>query len=108
VTVLAYTLPTTIYTTVYTTLYNYATRFVVTKYRVVTELATRLVVSYYDADRLFTVIAHPTHFIRAVNTVLLGIETRIQQPTQPTGRGRPGGTAVPVDRRMGTEIPMLV
>lgn len=102
---MAYALPTTVYTTVYTTLYNYVTKFLVTKYRVVTELATRLVVSYYDGDRLFTVIAHPTRFIRAVNTVLMGIETQTQQPT---GRGGLGGTTVPVVRETGTEIPTLV
>jgi hypothetical protein len=111
VAVLAYALPTTMYITVYTTLYNYVTRFVVTRYRLVTELATRLVVSYYDGDKLFTVIAHPTRFIRAVNTVLLGVETRIQQPAgveQPARRGGLGGTTIPVVRETGTEIPTLV
>lgn len=78
-------MPYTRYTTIYTTIHDYVTRMVVSRYRIITELATRHLVSYYDdAGNLVTVIAYPTSFIRAVNTILVGIETRVVAPTQPT------------------------
>jgi hypothetical protein len=77
--------PYTRYTTIYTTIHDYVTRMVVSRYRIVTELATRHLVSYYDdAGSLVTVIAYPTSFVKAVNTVLVGVETRVVATSQPT------------------------
>lgn len=79
-------MPYTRYTTIYTTIHSYVTKMVVSRYRVVTELATRHLVSYYDdAGNLVTVIAYPTSFIKSINTILLSVETRVVAPTQPTG-----------------------
>lgn len=76
------------YTTIYTTIHDYVTKMVVSRYRVVTELATRHLVSYYDdAGNLVTVIAYPTSFVKAVNTILVGVETRVVAPSQPAATG---------------------
>jgi hypothetical protein len=78
-------LPYTRYNTVYTTIYDYVTKVVTSKYKLVTELATRHIVSYYDAGGLYTVIAYPTSFIRAVDTVFVGVETQIITSTSGGG-----------------------
>ncbi len=78
-------MPYTRYTTIYTTIHDYVTKMVVSRYRVVTELVTRHLVSYYDdAGSLVTVIAYPTSFVKAVNTILVSVETRVVAPSQPT------------------------
>lgn len=92
----------------YTTIYDYVTKVVTSKYKLVTELATRHIVSYYDAGGLYTVIAYPTSFIRAVDTVFVGVETQII--TSSTGGGSSQGSkyATTTTQPAATAIPTSV
>ena len=69
------------YRTQYNTVYEEDTRYVVSKYRVISHVVTRLNVSYYDdAGVLHTMISYPTHYLKQVVTVLVGVEERVTPP----------------------------
>jgi hypothetical protein len=75
----------TLYTTIYTTIKRVVTRHVISRYRVTSEYVTQLDVDYYWDDKLVTRISYPTRYLRSVNTVLVGVETKFERPeeTQP-------------------------
>lgn len=85
-------MPLTVYTTIYTTIVRNVTNYIVTKYRIVSEIVTELTIDYYDTDvnTLYTTITYPTYYVKAVYTTVVGVETRTtstpeaqQQETQP-------------------------
>jgi len=86
--------PLPVYTTIYTTIVRNVTNYVVTKYRIVSEIVTELTVDYYDPDvnTLYTSIKYPTYYVKAVYTTIVGVETRTTAtpvttapPTPPRG-----------------------
>jgi hypothetical protein len=74
--------PLPVYTTIYTTIVKNVTNYVVTKYRIVSEIVTELTVDYYDPDvnTLYTSIKYPTYYVKAVYTTIVGVETRTTTP----------------------------
>jgi len=72
----------TLYTTIYTTIKRVVTRHVISRYRVVSEYVTQLDVDYYWDDKLVTRISYPTKYLKSVNTVLVGVETKVEQPEE--------------------------
>ena len=82
----------TLYTTIYTTITENITTYIISNYRLITDIVTAVEVSYYYGDELKTVILHPTSYIAGVRTVLLNVETRVekeeQKQQQQSGRGR--------------------
>jgi hypothetical protein len=81
-------MPLTNYTTIYTTVQDIVTRQVVSRYRIVSDIVTRLDVDYYDENTgvFATRISYPTRYLRAVNTLLVSVETRTTGTTPPPGR----------------------
>lgn len=74
----------TLYTTIYTTIKRVVTRHVFSRYRVISEYVTQLDVDYYWDDKLVTRISYPTRYLKSVNTVLVGVETKVEQPEEIT------------------------
>jgi hypothetical protein len=97
--------PLTIYTTIYTTVQNIVTRYIVSRYRIVSDIVTRLDVDYYEEDTntFVTRISYPTRYVRAVNTVLEIVET---VTAEATGRASPRRVLPPL--RVGTRLPTVV
>jgi len=64
-------MPITVYDTKYVTVVNRVTRYLTTRYRVVTDIVTSLNIMYYDDEgNIYTVITHPTRYVKTVRTVL--------------------------------------
>jgi hypothetical protein len=114
-------MPLTIYTTIYTTVQNVVTRHIVSRYRIVSDIVTRLDVDYYeeDTDAFVTRISYPTRYVRDVNTVLVDVETVTAEAVggiprrgviPPLRAGATGGTprrgAIP-PLRAGTRLPTV-
>ena len=76
----------TLYTTIYTTIKRVVTRHVISRYRVISEYVTQLDVDYYWDDKFVTRISYPTRYLKSVNTVLVGVETKVEQPEETTPR----------------------
>jgi len=72
----------TLYTTIYTTVTENITTYIVSNYRLITNIVTAVEVSYYYGDELKTVILHPTSYISDIRTVLVNVETRIEKEEQ--------------------------
>jgi hypothetical protein len=71
----------TLYATIHTTIVAPETRFLVARYRIVSEYVTRLDVDYYDdLGSYVTRISYPTRYFKSVNTVFIGTETRMTPP----------------------------
>jgi len=63
----------TYYTTMYTRVEVPVTRYETTRYRIVSEVVTRVDVDYYDdTGRWWTRISFPTRYVKSVVTQLLG------------------------------------
>jgi hypothetical protein len=97
--------PLTLYTTIYTTIYSVATYYLVSRYRIVSDIVTRLDVDYYDerTGELVTRISYPTRYLRGVYTRLVSVETRTAAPQQegqqrraPVAVATPAGTKTPI------------
>jgi len=74
------------YRTQYNTVYEEDTRYIVSKYRIISHIVTRLNISYYDDAGVFhTMISYPTHYLKQVVTALVGVEERVVTP-QPQPR----------------------
>jgi len=64
-------------TTIYTRHVVPVTKYVVTRYRLVSEVVTTMNVDYYDdAGNLWTRISYPTRYLKNVRTLFLGVEER--------------------------------
>lgn len=80
----------TLYTTIQSTVVVPESRYLVARYRIVSEYVTQIDVDYYDDLGFYiTRISYPTRYLKSVNTVLIGTETRTAPPTgaptTPTG-----------------------
>jgi len=72
----------TLYTTIQSTVVVPETRYLVARYRIVSEYVTQIDADYYDDLGFYiTRISYPTRYLKSVNTVLIGTETRTAQPT---------------------------
>lgn len=87
----------TLYTTIQSTVVVPETRYLVARYRIVSEYVTQLDVDYYDDLGFYiTRISYPTRYLKSVNTMLIGTETRTAPPTgAPTTPGARETTAPP-------------
>ncbi len=67
----------------YTTIHVPITKYLVSKYKVISDIVTQLDVDYYDekTGEFMTRISYPTRYLRSVNTVLAGVETKIKGET---------------------------
>ena len=78
----------TLTTTIYRRVEVPVTRYVVSRYRVVSHYVTRLDVDYYDDAGVFwTRISYPTRYLKNVVTELVEVKERVERP----------GAVVPVD-----------
>jgi hypothetical protein len=91
-------MPLTNYSTIYTTVQDIVSYYLVSRYRVVSDIVTHLDVDYYDekTNDFVTRITYPTRYLRGVNTILLGVETRTT--------GTPGRT--PPHRQLQQHLPL--
>lgn len=72
----------TLYTTIQSTVVVPETRYLVARYRIVSEYVTQIDADYYDDLGFYiTRISYPTRYLKSVNTVLIGTETRTAPPT---------------------------
>ena len=79
----------TYYTTMYTRVEVPVTRYETTRYRVISEVVTRVDVDYYDdTGRWWTRISFPTRYVKSVVTQLLGVHGEREG-------GREGGRVIP-------------
>ena len=90
----------TLYTTIYTTVTENITTYIISNYRLITNIVTAVEVSYYYGDEFKTVILHPTSYISDIRTVLVNVETRIekeeQKQQQQSGQGGGRRETIPV------------
>jgi hypothetical protein len=71
----------TLYTTIYSTITVPETLYLVAKYKIISEYVTQLDVDYYDDLGFYvTRIPYPTRYLKSVNTVFIGTETRTTPP----------------------------
>ena len=93
----------TLYTTIQSTVVVPETRYLVARYRIVSEYVTQLDVDYYDDLGFYiTRISYPTRYLKSVNTVLIEIETRTTPPTTPGAREATSPiTPTPAPRSVG-------
>ena len=86
----------TLYTTIQSTVVVPETRYLVTRYRIVSEYVTQIDADYYDDLGFYiTRISYPTRYLKSVNTVLIGTETRTAPPTNTVLIGTETRTAPP-------------
>jgi len=71
----------TLYTTIYSTITVPETLYLVAKYKIISEYVTQLDVDYYDDLGFYvTRIPYPTRYLKSVNTMFIGTETRTTPP----------------------------
>jgi hypothetical protein len=74
-------MPLTVYDTKYNTVYTYTTKYLISRYRITSDIVTEVSVNYYDdAGNLYTRIAIPTNYVKGVTTALLRIEESTRPP----------------------------
>jgi len=80
------------------------TRYIVSKYRVVSKYVTQLDVDYYDDQgSLVTTISYPTRYLKSVETVLVKIETH----ASPSPEGSPATNRLGLARRQSELAPIV-
>jgi hypothetical protein len=73
--------PLTVYDTKYNTVYTYATKYLISRYRITSDIVTEVSINYYDdAGNLYTRIAIPTNYVKGVTTALLRVEESTRPP----------------------------
>ena len=100
-------MPLPVYTTIYTTIVRNVTNYIVTKYRIVSEVVTELTVDYYDPDvnTVYTTIKYPTYYVKAVYTTVVGVETRTASTPESEQREGQSGAVPPAPPRGVTPSP---
>jgi len=74
-------MPLTVYDTKYNTIYTYTTKYLISRYRIVSDIVTEVSINYYDdAGNLYTRIVIPTNYVKGVTTALLRIEESTRPP----------------------------
>lgn len=97
----------TLTTTIYRRVEVPVTRYVVSRYRIVSHYATRLDVDYYDDAGVFwTRVSYPTRYLKNVVTEFVGVTERVEKP-----RELPQPVPVPphllgeVEEKRGVRVP---